>query len=150
MLWQRSCGDIITTHPFSKPYKPKNESYKFQRRSEISPSCQQGLHIFQIDYLQPMGKMTFQEINTFPVKISLSSFAYKLQRHNTTFWHCEIRGLQYPYLPAGLQLHLQACKNDNSHIVFLWALSEDSILPFPISLTSLQNMKSTKHRIEMP
>ncbi len=72
-----------------------------------------------------MGKMTFQEKNTFPPK-----------RHNTTFWHCEIRGLQYPYLPAGLQVQVQACINDNFHVVFLWALSEDSILPFPISLTS--------------
>ena len=37
---------VITTHPFSKPYKPKNESYNFQRRSEISSSCQQDLDIF--------------------------------------------------------------------------------------------------------
>ncbi len=53
--------------------------------------------------------MTFHEKITFPPKIDLSSFEYKLWRPTTTFWHCKIRGLQDPYLSAGLQVQFPGC-----------------------------------------
>ncbi len=38
--------------------------------------------------------------------LAFSSFAYKLKRHNTTFWYCEIQGCQTPIFkrPAGAGL----------------------------------------------
>ncbi len=39
MLWARSCGDIITTHQFSKPYKPKNESYQQNIELKCHDTC---------------------------------------------------------------------------------------------------------------
>ncbi len=42
-----TCGDIIAPHQFSKPYRSNDSLYRFWGRSEISHSCQQGLHIFE-------------------------------------------------------------------------------------------------------
>ncbi len=41
-------GMLEISNQFLKPYRSNDSLYKFLGGSEISPSCQQGLHIFQM------------------------------------------------------------------------------------------------------